>query len=64
MKYALFAACLFMCACGTSPSDITSMRGNSSSLVVQCQDEHEPVLLITENRTVGVVTCAKRGVAK
>ena len=51
---------IFLCWCSTAPSDVTLHSYDHSSVTVQCEDEHEPVLTVAENHTVGIVTCVKK----
>ena len=60
MKKLIAVAAFFLAGCATAPNDIAHVWVVTSSVMVQCNDEHEPVLTLGENRTVGVITCVKK----
>lgn len=58
MRRWLIAGVIFLAGCDVAPDHLSLYRYDYKSVIVQCEDEHEPVLIVnTHNRTKGVVAC-------
>jgi hypothetical protein len=55
----LFAVALFLGGCGTE-QNLEVKYLSRGQVLIQCEDEHEPVLRELLNRTQVTVTCEKR----
>jgi len=60
LRYLLVPCALFLCGCTTAPEHITVSGVSYRAVTIQCEDEHEPVLTLAANQTVGVITCVKK----
>ena len=53
----LFAASLLLAGCAGLADDVQVKHLGNKEILVQCEDEHEPVLHELPNRTQVLVTC-------